>query len=300
MLVWQAHRSKIRSLSFSADGQLVATTAGKSRCAWLWDASTGRIVRKLSSREHSTRLAMFHPDGQHIVGLFDAHGGCVWEVATGRMVMELESKHWQYSDTMAISPVDGSILAHVTHGLAEWLDVTNSSETARRSPRSQPLPRHLLYYPLRLAYSPGGRFLCFLERNLTLTDPVTHRTLHTLVDPLGANASAVAFTPDESRVAVAFGHRGALWRMDQLPDRAVLLRGHALLVKAIGFLPGGESVLTAGMDGTARIWDADTGAERRAFDWGIGKIRVAAVSPDGLTCAAGGDGGQIVIWDVDA
>jgi WD40 repeat protein len=78
------------------------------------------------------------------------------------------------------------------------------------------------------------------------------------------------------------------------------VRGHALLVRAIGFLPGGNAILTAGMDGTARVWDTDTGAELRVFDWGIGKIRVAAVAPDGLTCAAGGDSGQIVVWDVDA
>jgi WD40 repeat protein len=300
MLVWQAHRSRIRSLAFSPDGRLIATTAGKSKHVWLWDASTGRIVRKLSKGENSTRLAAFHPDGRHVVGLFDARGGCVWETATGRAVSELETEHWQYSDTMAVSPIDGRVLVHVTHGLAEWVDVTKPTEQPRRQLGTRRLPRHILYYPLRLAYSPSGRFLCFLERNLTLADPVSHRTLHTLVDPRGANASAVAFDTDESRIAVAFGHRGAIWRMDQLHIPPVLLCGHALLVRAIGFLPDGDGVLTAGMDGTARTWDASTGAERRAFDWGIGKIRVADISPDGLTCAAGGDGGQIVVWDVDA
>jgi WD40 repeat protein len=144
VFVWQAHRSKIRSLAFSADGRLIATTAGMSRYLWLWDASTGRMVRKLSRGENTTRLAAFHPDGRHIIGLFKARGGCVWEVATGGEVAELETNQWQYPDTMAVSPVDGRVVVHVTNGLAEWRDVTTPSEKPRRSERTRPLSRQLL------------------------------------------------------------------------------------------------------------------------------------------------------------
>jgi WD40 repeat protein len=53
------------------------------------------------------------------------------------------------------------------------------------------------------------------------------------------------------------------------------------------------------MDGTARVWDQNTGAEIRSFDWGIGKVTVAAVSPDGTLCAAGSADGRVIVWDVD-
>ena len=300
MLVWQAHRSKIRSLSFSADGRFIATTDGVSQFVWLWEASTGRRLRMFHAPGQSIHLAAFHPDARHVVGQFRSRGGCAWNLATGEVVAEYLTDQWLDRDTLAVSPTDGRVVAHVSNGLSEWTDMNTPSEAPRRSERTRSLPPGIIHYPLQIAFSPTGRFLCFLERNLTLADPVSLRPLRTLVDPRGANASVVAFTPDESRIAVAFGHRAAVWKLDHLLGRPLLLRGHSLLVRALGFLPGGEMVLSAGMDGTARLWDTNSGSERRAFDWGIGKIRVAAVSPDGLTCAAGGDGGQIVVWDVDA
>jgi WD40 repeat protein len=48
-----------------------------------------------------------------------------------------------------------------------------------------------------------------------------------------------------------------------------------------------------------RTWDAATGKERTRYEFGIGKLYCAAFAPDGLTCAAGGDNGQVVLWDAE-
>ncbi len=150
-----------------------------------------------------------------------------------------------------------------------------------------------------MGYSPTGRFFWITSHCVLLYDVTTHTPMRALTDEHDASARAVAFTPDESRVCVAFGHRAAVWRLDDMAPPPVKLRGHKQQVRAVGFLPGGGTVLTAAMDGTVRLWDADAGTELRSFDWGIGKVRVAAVSPDGTMCAAGSDDGRLVVWDVD-
>jgi WD40 repeat protein len=47
-----------------------------------------------------------------------------------------------------------------------------------------------------------------------------------------------------------------------------------------------------------KVWDVATGEERSSIDWGTGPLNGLAVAPDGLTAAAGGKDGRIVLWDL--
>ena len=73
--------------------------------------------------------------------------------------------------------------------------------------------------------------------------------------------------------------------------------GYVLLGE--GFSADGKFVLAGGTDGSVRLWDVETGQQRSAYDWKVGKIRAVAFAPDGMRAAAAGDK-DIVVWDVDA
>jgi WD40 repeat protein len=299
MLVWKGHGAKVRSLAFAPDGRSFATTAGNSKFVWLWEATTGKLLQKLGGRQYAaTRLAAFFPDGQHVVGLHQHRRATVWHIETGTRVAELETTSWLSADAVAIPPDGSKLLLYAGGQFAEWDDPARPTPGQRRCDRYRPLPDGF-YYPFQMGYSPGGRYFWVTSHTLMLYHPATLALGGTLADDEGAGAMAVAFTPDESRVCAAFGHRAAIFRRDEPHEPPVKLRGHKQQVRAVGFLPGGGTVLTAAMDGTVRLWDANTGAEQRSFDWGIGKVRIAAISPDGTTCAAGSDDGRLVVWDVD-
>jgi WD40 repeat protein len=63
--------------------------------------------------------------------------------------------------------------------------------------------------------------------------------------------------------------------------------------------PSGRAVLTASGDGKARYWDPVDLAPMRALKLGVGRLHSVAISPDGALAAAGGDKGQVVIWNLD-
>lgn len=297
MLVWHGHGAKVRSLAFSPDGRLLATTAGSSQYVWLWEASTGKRVRKLTDR-YSARAVAFFPDGRHIAATWYRGGWTtIWEVESGKVVANLAAGLEHYPDALAVSP-DGArlVVCAPARRVVVWNDPTR--------PEGVRLPEHafdkLCRGTPRLGYSPKGTYFGIAEWQMWLYESTGLELRRELRAPVGdASASAFAWTPDESRLAVAFGHGAAVWRADDWTAPAVRIAGHGNLVRAIGFLPGGGQVLTAAMDGTVRLWDSNTGAEMRSFDWGIGKVQAAAVSPDGALCAAGGDDGHLVVWDVD-
>jgi WD40 repeat protein len=297
MLVWKGHTAKVRSLAFAPDGQTIATTAGNSKFVCLWEATTGKLIGRLAGPHSATRTAAFFPNGEHIIALHSHRQASVWHFNTKSRVA-LETTTWLHPDTAAISP-DGSRLVLFTSGrFAEWDDPTRPDTLPRRCDRYHSPPAGF-NYPFQMGFSPGGTYYWAAGLTLVLLEPTSFALRRTLTDDEGASATNVGFSTDDSRVCVAFGHRATIFRLDDTRANPVKLRGHKQQVRTVGFLPGGNLVLTAAMDGTVRIWNADTGTEERAFEWGIGKVRVAAISPDGTMCAAGSDEGRLVVWDVD-
>jgi WD40 repeat protein len=104
-------------------------------------------------------------------------------------------------------------------------------------------------------------------------------------------------SPDGRRLAVLQKAGGIL---DLETGRQCMLRGFKSEIGQARFSPDGRLLLTGTSDGLVRLWNPLSGDCLRQYDWRIGPIWELSLSPDGLTCAAGGENGQVVVWDVDA
>ena len=76
-------------------------------------------------------------------------------------------------------------------------------------------------------------------------------------------------------------------------------QGHTYRVGAVAYSPDGATLATAGDDGTARIWAADTGEQLRTLTGHTDRVWAVSYSPDGATLATAGTDGTARIWAAD-
>ena len=96
MLVWQAHKGKIESMAFAPDGRLLATATGGTRTVYLWEPTTGQLVRKLTGdwpdgrTLESVKSVAFAPKAP-LFAAGTSRSVTVWRTDTWDLVADLDT-----------------------------------------------------------------------------------------------------------------------------------------------------------------------------------------------------------------
>lgn len=76
-----------------------------------------------------------------------------------------------------------------------------------------------------------------------------------------------------------------------------IYRGHTALTGTVDFSPDGKKMVTTSNDGTARLWDVETGKELSRFAPSVRILDTAIFAPDGRHIVVGGPGNVLRLWD---
>jgi WD40 repeat protein len=313
-------------------GGKAAVSVSKETTLQVWDVAAGKEICRLS-REQGWNLhggVAFSPDGRLLAtgaatlrdpGVKSDGGGArVWEVATGRELRQLgpdPAGTW----AVAFSP-DGKLLATGSgFGPVRLWDVATG--------RPAGSCRGYCSNVASLAFSPDGRTLATVseihESVVRLWEVPSGREV---APPAGGHPGAVlsvAFSPD-GKTLVSGGRDGTvrLWDAQTGRERGAPLRaGDFQAIAALS--AGGKTLISVGNDftpdgskdllraalaapATVRLWDADTGRERRQFRGPDGLTQSVSLSPDGKVLAWSGVFGEekglacqgLQLWDVNA
>ncbi len=286
-LTLRGHYHYVLSVAVSGDGGYIVSGSldGTVR---IWDAATGKELRKLrGGPERVYSVAVSH-DGQRIAAGLGDGAIRIWHLESGVEEATLQG-HTDATLALAFDREDKRLVSGSYDGTMRLWDMTKKREMAAVSDRP--------VYSLSL--NPDGTQVALSTTDGTakVWDMATAKELIVLRGHSGRVAS-VAYSPDGKRI-VSCGIDMAVIVWDGSSGTDLLtLRGHKGYVYRAVFSPDGTLIASCGADRSIRIWDAASGAEIKTLLGHEREIASVAFSPDGSRVISASYDGTVKVWNL--
>jgi WD40 repeat protein len=293
MRLLAGHKNTIRTLAWSPDGRLLASAGDDARIL-LWDPATGACTAELEGHRRTVRALAFGPDGATLLSGADDGAVLLWDVESRAVRRSLLREHSARVSGAAFDPAGDWAAVGLEFGhppLAAWNPVRGQA-VALPSP---------VVRVWSLALSPDGHTLGVGLSSGPVVLYDTRRWTEGLSLPHTVAVRSLAFSSDGRTLVTAPGTPLFVWDLEASGGPAV--RGQLgeprHLIESVSFHPDGRTLAAGCWDSSVRIYDVAACAELARYDFQLGRVFAVAVSPDGMTAAAGGDRPEVILVDID-
>jgi WD40 repeat protein len=265
----------------------------------LFDLSSGALVREIDVGEQVLATVAFSPDGRSIATGSTSGEVATWDVMSASNIHVL---HRDGQDSASVYGVtfspDGRQLLTTHDNEFRLLDAESGNEIRRFTERMGTV--------WSAEFSPDGRFALTASSDGTarLWDLARGAVVQTYrlkgATPGRFDLVAATLSPDGKCVVTAGGSTesnfAVVW--DRTSGRQIQeLAGHPTSTNSVVYARSGRYIVTTGYDGTARVWDSQTGRQLvQMVSFGDGSW--AAVDPQGRYDASHGGDVRWLYWIV--
>jgi len=271
-----------RSLAYSPDGQRIAV-AYSDNTIQVWGPETHQPDVIIQGKASAYGLA-FSPDSCRLAAANDNRSVTLWDAATGAELSTFRG-HTVWALAVAFSPDGQRLVSSAADGTVKVWDATTSN------------PLVLREAALRLALSADGQRLAAVDGRDTLR--LWNATTGELILTLNAQTQSLAFRRDGQRLVLA-GPDALVKVLETTTGRVILtLRGHIGHVMTAVYGPDGQWILSGGVDGTVRRWNAEAGGPPFTFHEDADALPITQVvsSDDGRRAFSAAVDGTWTMWD---
>jgi WD40 repeat protein len=299
---WQvaAHGASVRSVTFSADGTMIASGADSADpTVQVRDAYDGNLLHSFPGQANGVRAVDFSPAGGLLAvgGIVPGQGYPVNSGGTDVWNLSNETMAHSFGGGFAAFSADGARLATGGLGIDRRVrvhEIPSETQTADISTGD---------YVYALDLAPDGQTAASTEYDgsVSLWDVETGQLLHTLYH--GDRPVALAFSPDGQTLAsgnLPFDGNATikLWHVsDGQLQRTI--SGYDGLVHSVAFSADGDVLISAGSTPSfarrIRFWRVADGALVASLDPGAAAVYSAVFSPDGRCFIYGSSDGTVTV-----
>jgi WD40 repeat protein len=286
-------RVKFTAAAVHPDWRL-AVSAGTDQAVRVWDLETGECLRVLRGHNAAAHSVCLSPDGRQVLSAAGDLTLRLWDVATGRCLRTFTPHAVPPPGEVCFSPdgrsafswnlrrVDWQWQEEVRQWSLAW-EWTAPGQLCREADSEQ-----------EIAAARTFDGLLVQARRLVEEEPV--RALELLRE-------ARALPGFQRRPEVVALWTGLYLRLPRVTLQGAwevrTFAGHPGRVSCVHFTADGRRLLSAGHDGTLRLWDVSTGQCLRTFEGHEGAVTSACLSADDRRALSGGLDRSVRLWDLE-
>ena len=297
-------RAWIKRLAFAPSGTAVAAAAGGSGFLLWSELLNGKRAELLTLPFHEAADLAYTPDGGHLFCSGRSSSGaplCAVRLATRDVTPFLiPTSNFRF----ALAPDSAQVIASEQRLHSGALAIRSTCWSLHKpdAPAWEVVDNlPFMFRPFFLSADRflivsvrDGKDLCLRTRSASTGELVS--------EAVGVSTSPdrVTLSPDATQLASV---SGVFLHVQPVSDpfraRPVARNDNKKHFADFAYHPSGKYLATASNDETIKFFDTTTWEVVRTFTWKTGKMRAVCFSPDGTLAAAGGEKGQVVVWDVD-
>jgi WD40 repeat protein len=283
------HAGIANHVAFSPDAKRLAT-ASSDRTARIWDASTGRELRRLDGHTDSVEWAEFSPDGKRLATASDDDTARLWDADSGRLLHTL-SGHKTDVNAVQFSPDGARLLTHGDDGEARLWDAVSGRLIA-------PLAGHRRTISWAKFSPDGVRLLTLSVDSLRLWNARTGELVSELASrPDSHGELQEAAMSRDGRCAAAVDQAGTASVWELPTGRKIRDLPYLSSLYAVALSPDGKLMVTGCGDRAARVWALPEGKLLATLSGHKDTVHSVALADDGAHLATASED-SVRLWNV--